>query len=145
MTEDLEKKLKKFKKITKSKEEKVFLSEKIDEERKELKLISGKEKAQNSFIIEDDELYFMIASEDFLSLVDNFKSLQEKIFALRLEKAILRYLPLDYHDVYSIAKLAIDKELDKGNNVEELDFARIVGTIKKEHPNLFLELPMFRN
>lgn len=145
MTEDLEKKLKKFKKITKIKQEKVFLSQKIDEESKELKLISGKEEAQNSFIIEDDELYFMMKSEDFLSLASNFKNLQEKIFSLRLEKAILRYLPLDYHDVYSIAKLAIDEEIAQGNNPEELDFARIVRTIKKEHPNLFIELPIFRN
>lgn len=145
MDKHIKEKLQRFRKATKIRKQAIFQSSKINEQTKELKLIDGDFDEQNVFIVENGELFFSIKSDDFVSLVNNYKILQEKIFNLRLERAVLNYLPIDYNDVYSVAKLAIEDKIQSGSDIEEIDFSKIVKDIKKEHPNLFLDLPMFKN
>ena len=57
---------------------------------------------------------------------------------MKLEKSILQQLPLDFQDVWAVAMEEIGK-----SKKNEIDFDKLVKKIKKEHPNLFLDLKDF--
>ena len=68
-------------------------------------------------------------------MIEHFKQAEQEALFLKLEKSILQQLPLDFQDVLTVAREEINKSKKK-----DIDFDKLVKKIKKEHPNLFLDI-----
>ena len=64
------------------------------------------------------------------------KNEQKENFELRLERSIWQHMPLDFGDVW---RVAID-ELNSEHFKKEPDLDKLLDKIKKEHPNLFVNV-----
>jgi hypothetical protein len=75
-------------------------------------------------------------------IITNFKAAQQENFNLKLEKTIWQNVPIDFQDVWAVAMDEIRMlSKDNGNSkVINVDLEALVGKIKKEHPNLFIDL-----
>ncbi len=87
---------------------------------------------------EKQKAYAMMPIDTLSKIVENFKRLEEEAFALKLEKSILQHIPLDFNDVWAVAV----KEIEKQKKTPK-DFDKVILKIKKEYPNLFLDLHDF--
>jgi hypothetical protein len=95
------------------------------------------------FVIDENQkLHTMVSLESIGHLVENFKQLQQEAFDLKLEKTILQHVPIDYQDVWTVAMDELKKIAGKNNNAKSLnvDLEKLLRKIKKEYPNLFLNL-----
>jgi len=84
---------------------------------------------------EQQKLHALLSIDTLSKMIEHFKQAEQETFALRLEKSILQHLPLDFQDVWTVAMEEINK-----SNKREIDFDKLIKKIKKEHPNLFLDL-----
>lgn len=112
-----------------------------DESVKTLRLKSGnwKNKKEPWLVIDENEkVHALISMDAMQKIVENFKQMEQDAFALKLEKSILQQLPIDFQDVWTVAM----QEVEKGKK-SDVNFERLVKKIKKEHPNLFLNLKDF--
>jgi hypothetical protein len=116
----------------------------------EVKLLSLKrgswENQEPLFVIDENQkLHTMVSVETMNRLIDGFKELQQDIFDLRLEKTILQNMPIDYQDVWTVAMDEIKKLAEKNSNSKtvNVDLEKLLRKIKKEHPNLFLNIKEF--
>ena len=95
------------------------------------------------FVIDENKkLHTMVSVETMHKLIENFKQLQQDNFDLKLEKTILQHVPVDYQDVWTVAMDEIRKMAQTKGNAKSLsiDLEKLLRKIKKEHPNLFLNL-----
>jgi hypothetical protein len=111
---------------------------------KRLSLKSGSWEASEPWFIVDEhkKLHTMISMDSITKIINNFKATQQENFNLKLEKTIWQNIPIDFHDVWAVAMDEI-KNLTKNNGdskVINVDLEALVAKIKKEHPNLFLDL-----
>ncbi|MFK5882270.1 MAG: DUF2603 domain-containing protein [Sulfurospirillum sp.] len=95
------------------------------------------------FVIDENQkLRAMVSIDTMNKLIENFRELQQNNFDLKLEKTILQHVPIDYQDVWTVAMDEIKKLALKKNNSKtvNIDLEKLLRKIKKEHPNLFLNL-----
>ncbi len=101
------------------------------------------------FIIDENQkLHTMVSIDTMHKFIENFRELQKENFDLKLEKTILQHIPIDYQDVWAVAMDEIKKLAQKEEDTKSLniDLERLLRKIKKDHPNLFLNLKdMFAN
>ncbi len=101
------------------------------------------------FIIDENQkLHTMVSIETMHKFIENFRELQKENFDLKLEKTILQHIPIDYQDVWAVAMDEIKKlaQKEEGTKSLNIDLERLLRKIKKDHPNLFLNLKdMFAN
>ena len=111
---------------------------------KMLSLTSGSWESKEPWFVIDEEqkLHAMVSIDTMNKLIENFKGLQQDNFDLKLEKTILQHVPIDYQDVWTVAMDEIKKLALKNSNSKtvNVDLERLLRKIKKEHPNLFLNL-----
>ncbi|MDO4674212.1 DUF2603 domain-containing protein [Campylobacter sp.] len=93
------------------------------------------------FVIdEEDKIHTMIPLKTLTNLLESLKKIQRDNFELRLEKALYQQVPLDFNDAWAVAMDAI-KRLGKEGFLEAgLDLDKLVKELKKEHPNLFVDV-----
>ncbi len=109
-----------------------------DENSKLLRLKSGSwDNQKEPWLIydEQDRLHAMLSIDTLSKMIEHFKQAEQEALFLKLEKSILQQLPLDFQDVLAVAMEEIAKS--KKNTI---DFDKLIKKIKKEHPNLFLDL-----
>ncbi len=115
-----------------------------DPDIKTLNLKSGSWSGKEPWFVidENQKLHTMISLDSIGNLIKNFQQLQEDNFDLKLEKTILQHVPIDYQDVWAVAMDELKKIAGKNNNAKSLnvDLEKLLRKIKKDHPNLFLNL-----
>lgn len=127
--------------VSKRKEQTVLeMASSTDEKIRTLSLKSGSWKGKEPWFVLDEKqkLHALISVESLTKLVDNFKKMEQEAFTMKLEKSILQQLPIDFQDVWAVASEEIRKR-----KRTEIDFDKLIKKIKKEHPNLFLDLRDF--
>lgn len=124
---------------TKHKEKTILEILPSDEENtKRLRLVSGSwENQKEPWLVYDEQekLHAMLSIDTLSKMIEHFKQAEQEALFLKLEKSILQHLPLDFQDVLTVAM----EELAKSKK-SDIDFDTLIKKIKKEHPNLFLDL-----
>jgi len=128
--------------VTKPKE-RTFLeieaSEQADAKVLRLKSGSWNSKKEPWLVLDEKKkLHALLSMDSLTKIVENFRQMEQEAFSLKLEKSILQHLPLDFNDVWAVAVEEIKKQ-----KKTPADFDKVVMKIKKEHPNLFLNLQDF--
>jgi hypothetical protein len=70
-------------------------------------------------------------------MIQDIQKLKEENFELNLEKSILAQIPTDFEDVKTVV---IDR---LGDRYKVEDIQRVVKDVKKEFPNLFINISNF--
>ena len=112
-----------------------------DEHSKQLRLKNGSwNNTKEPWLVYDEnqKLHALLSIETLSKMVEHYKKAEQETLFLKLEKSILQQLPLDFQDVWAVAMEEIGK-----SKKNEIDFDKLVKKIKKEHPNLFLDLKDF--
>jgi hypothetical protein len=122
----------------------VKLKDGDEPDKKILELIQGSwEDSAPWFVIDEKDRVFVLSSiESILSLIKSLNETQYENFNLKLEKAILENLPVDFNDVWVVAMSEIQKKIAeaKNKNILDIDIKKLIKSIKQHHPNLFLNL-----
>jgi len=86
--------------------------------------------------------YAFIPADTFAQIINALKAAQTENFNLKLEKTIWQHVPADFEDVWVVAMDQIKKltQSQKGNKPISIDLDKLISDIKKEHPNLFINL-----
>lgn len=109
-----------------------------DEITKLLRLKNGSwDNAKEPWLVYDEKqkLHALLSIDTLTKMIEHFKKAEQETLFLKLEKSILQHLPLDFQDVWTVAMEEIKK-----SKKNEIDFDKLVKKIKKDHPNLFLDL-----
>ncbi len=98
-----------------------------------------------SLVLEDKDnnLHTLVPIETLNALVLALKQAKQENFNLRLEKTIWKYVPVDFADTWAVVMDEIEKTHNIDENISEVSLNRIVKSIKKKHPNLFLNIDDF--
>lgn len=127
--------------VSKQKEQTLLeISSSEQENAKTLTLKRGSWSGKEPWFVLDEKqkLHALIPIEALSKVMENLKQMEEEAFSMKLEKSILQQLPIDFQDVWTVAMEEVQKRKTK-----DIDFEKLVRKIKKEHPNLFLDLRDF--
>lgn len=127
--------------VSKQKEQTLLqMSASEHENAKILTLTRGSWSGKEPWFVLDEKqkLHALIPIEALSKVMENLKQMEEEAFSMKLEKSILQQLPIDFQDVWTVAMEEVQKRKTK-----DIDFEKLVRKIKKEHPNLFLDLRDF--
>ena len=127
--------------VSKQKEQTLLeMSASEHENGKILTLKRGNWTAKEPWFVLDEKqkLHALIPIEALSQVMKNLKQMEEEAFSMKLEKSILQQLPIDFQDVWTVAMEEVQKRKTK-----DIDFEKLIRKIKKEHPNLFLDLKDF--
>ena len=109
-----------------------------DENTRLLRLKNGSwDNAKEPWLVYDEnqKLHALLSIDTLSKMIEHFKKAEQETLFLKLEKSILQQLPLDFQDVWAVAMEEINKSKKR-----EIDFDKLIKKIKKDHPNLFLDL-----
>ncbi len=122
----------------------VRLEDTDDPNKKTLELMQGSWDSKAPWFVVDskEKVYVLSTLESILHLIRSLNEAKYENFNLKLEKAILENLPIDFNDVWVVAMSEIQKRLSqsKNKNLLDIDIKKLVKDIKKNHPNLFMHL-----
>ncbi len=115
---------------------------------KELHLQSGSWESEDPWFAIDTEeskrAYAFIPSDSFSQMLSVLRQTQKENFDLKLEKTIWQNIPNDFDDVWVVAMDEIrNLAKEEGNQPVSIDLEKLISDIKKEHPNLFINLKDF--
>ena len=113
------------------------------EDQKIIELKRGSWSDEKPWFVIDEEGRLMVLTdaEAMLNIMNSLQHMGEEVFKARLEKAIAKELPIDFHDVWTVAMHELQQRLKSqdGRNVN-VDLEKLVQDIKRRHPNLFYSL-----
>jgi len=90
-----------------------------------------------------DHAYVFISAESFANLLNTLQATNQENFDLKLEKAIWKQTPADFHDVWIVALDRIQKiihEQKANGEPHKINLDQLISDIKREHPALFINL-----
>ncbi len=101
------------------------------------------ENGEQSLVLadKDDKLHALVPVENLSRLLANIKQLREENFELKLEKAIWKYVPIDFADTWAVVMNELESSDEDITDAESL--SAIVKSVKQKHPNLFLNIDDF--
>ncbi|AHJ11810.1 DUF2603 domain-containing protein [Sulfurospirillum multivorans] len=125
--------------LSKQKEQTVLeITPSEEESTKLLRLKRGSwENAKEPWLVYDEKqkLHALLSIDTLSKMIEHFKKAEQEALFLKLEKSILQHLPLDFNDVLTVAMEEMNKSKKK-----DIDFNKLIKKIKKDHPNLFLDI-----
>ncbi|KFL34772.1 hypothetical protein JU57_03865 [Sulfurospirillum sp. SCADC] len=125
--------------LSKQKEQTVLeITPSEEESTKLLRLKRGSwDNAKEPWLVYDEKqkLHALLSIETLSKMIEHFKKAEQEALFLKLEKSILQQLPLDFNDVLTVAMEEMNKSKKK-----DIDFNKLIKKIKKDHPNLFLDI-----
>ncbi len=93
------------------------------------------------FIVdENDEIHTLVSLKSLKSILENLRQSQKENFELKLEKAIYQQIPIDFNDAWIVAMDTIRQKAKNGVTEVNIDIEKLILDIKKEHPNLFVDM-----
>ncbi len=94
------------------------------------------------FVIDEDgKLLVLSSAEAMMGIMQSLQHMGEEVFKARLERAIAKELPIDFHDVWTVAMHELQRRLKEGKQqAAGVDLENLVKSIKRQHPNLFYSL-----
>jgi hypothetical protein len=94
------------------------------------------------FVIDDDAtIKNILPIETLMHIIGTLRKTQQENFNLKLEKTIWQNIPIDFQDVWTVCMEEIKKIAKNQDALEvEIDIEKLVKNIKKEYPNLFLNI-----
>lgn len=132
------------------KEKTVFeIIEDDDKNKKTLCLKSGSWGNEEPWfgVDKDDDIHIMVSLKSLMTFMNSYKNMAIENFDLRLEKTILKQLPIDFGDVWVVCMDEI-KNMAKQNQNEtnlNINLDDIVKKVKEKYPNLFVDMSQFLN
>lgn len=113
-----------------------------NESEKVLSLKSGHWQAPEPWFVvdENDKVHTLISIASLKNMLESLKQLQKENFELKLEKAIYQQIPIDFNDAWIVAMDEIRKQGKNGLMEVNVDLDKLMANIKKEHPNLFVDM-----
>ncbi len=114
-----------------------------DEKHKVIELKRGDWKDDAPWFVIDEEgrLMVLTTADAMMGIMQSLQHMGEEVFKARLERAIAKELPIDFHDVWTVAMHELQQRLKEGGKPSaSVDLENLVKTIKRRHPNLFYSL-----
>lgn len=115
-----------------------------DPRKKTLTLLSGDWNGDKPWFIVDEkgEVHALSTAESLMGFIRSMQFASNENFGLKLEKAIWKYFPIDFHDVWTVATEELKRLLHKDEDAKilEVDIEALIETIYKKHPNLFYHI-----
>lgn len=112
--------------------------------RKTLELLSGDWEGNHPWFVVDESgiVHALTSVEALMHFIQTMQSSSNENFSLKLEKAIWKHFPIDFHDVWVVAMSELEKRLatNRESRILEVDIDRLIERIHTEHPNLFYHL-----
>jgi hypothetical protein len=122
----------------------VKMSAGSDDRHKELELLQGSWNKEKPWVIIDEEehIYTLTSVESLSKIIQLLSITQSESFQLKLEKAIMQRLPIDFHDVWEVAMDRIRSlaQSRPESTIVNLDLNWLVSEIKQKYPNLFYNI-----
>ena len=100
------------------------------------------EDEQPWFVIDEEgKLLILSSAEAMTGMINALQHMGQEVFKSRLEKAIAKELPIDFHDVWTVAMHELQQRLKEGGKeASSVDLDHLIKSIKRRHPNLFYSL-----
>jgi hypothetical protein len=92
---------------------------------------------QTPSIVQDklQNLNITLPMQTFVNIANALQEAKQNEFNLELEREVASQLPIDFDDVVSVVSLELEK-----NKKDSVDIYSIVKRVKKQHPNLFVDI-----
>ncbi len=100
---------------------------------------------KNSFVLEDKDnnLHTVVPIEVLTKCLIALKDAREENFKLKLEKAIWKYVPIDFGDTWTVVMNELENGPYKSKKLSEINLNSLVKNVKLKYPNLFLNMDDF--
>lgn len=115
----------------------------FDDEEKILTLKSGSFNNPMPWFDEKND-YVLMQTEALMEFVNEYYRFARENFDLKLEKSILKHFPTDFNDVWVVCIDEI-KKIAKDDKFLNINFDEVVSSVKRQYPNLFINMNEFVN
>lgn len=92
---------------------------------------------------ENGKEYVILPQQALKSIIALVRKAHEDRLRVELERDVISLAPIDFDDVMSIVNLRLESLRNKDGSLPHLNTMQFIKDIKKEYPNLFLNLDSF--
>lgn len=116
--------------------------QRVSEDVLEVYLQNGSFNSQESWFLKDNggQEYVVLPQHILKTIISLLRKAHEDRLKVELERDIISLTPIDFDDVMSVATSRVESLRNKDGSLPHINTMQLIKDIKKEHPNLFLNL-----